>query len=914
LKKFLLVAAILSLAGAAGFYFYTTQYAPRVDLWKMVPGNAVLVYENPNAIGNWNAVVKTPVWSSLQSVPRFAAFERTLEEIDSITGRDGALDRLFRNNDFLVSAHVTSSTTLDFLLFLDIGENHNQVRSDIFNILKAMADSKGYRQTSRSYQGIEIDELNIPQGDRTFSYMLYKTFFVGSFTPFLVEDVIRHINSRFANAFSEKIDNLQGLSRLENDDGNLYVDMRALPDLLSVFLNPASSASVSGIGDLARNMYLDVKVTEDELLFNGSTMTAPQTPEMYLNTLSKQEAGDVRLARYLPQQTAYCYSLNFSDFSTLQKDLVAFWNASDPAQMDSFRDFDGSFTFQTDWIGGEAGIAVMEPVTESQHTALAFIECTDTAMAMLRLMDFAEHYATRTGDTVFSEQYGDHRIVQLTYEEFPQRLFGRQFHGFQNSYFTPFGEYLVFGNSMQATKLFLDDISQEEIWGKSVRQIDFLENTLGESSINLMVNIPRCWKIIHASLNDHWGAFFSANRRQIVALDMIAFQISNLENRYYTSLAVGHSKTPQMEFGQSRFKKRQSAYTLSPITTKPTIVRNHNNNRLEVLLQDSLHYLYLTSNEGEILWADSLGVPIATDIYQIDFYKNSKLQYLFASARQLHLLDRNGDYVANYPLTMPGRAPVEFLHVVDYDNTKRYRFMVANTDGDIYLFDKEQNNLDGWTPKATGGRLTAAPFHVRIKGRDCIVALRRDGVLTVINRRGNDYPGFPIDLKDPISSPLFVQPGNDFQSTYLTTITTSGQLIQTNLQGAIKNREQLYRASSESTFQLVPDVLEKDYIIVRQDFSTLSFIDQDGNLIFEKNFVTSGQLIVQYYNFGSENKIYVVVDTEQEFTYIYNKSGDLVNSEPVESGFPIALIYSSDARSFNLYNTYFNRFSMYEFE
>jgi hypothetical protein len=131
-----------------------------------------------------------------------------------------------------------------------------------------------------------------------------------------------------------------------------------------------------------------------------------------------------------------------------------------------------------------------------------------------------------------------------------------------------------------------------------------------------------------------------------------------------------------------------------------------------------------------------------------------------------------------------------------------------------------------------------------------------------------------------------------------------GEIYQVNLEGKITNRKQLYRPTSESKFWLVPDALQKDYIIVRQDFNSLAFMDTKGELIFEKNFITSGNLEVQYYNFSLNNKLFIAIDKEQEFTYLYDGNGTLINFEPIETGYPVAVLFSSGDQEYRIYKCY----------
>jgi len=239
--------------------------------------------------------------------------------------------------------------------------------------------------------------------------------------------------------------------------------------------------------------------------------------------------------------------------------------------------------------------------------------------------------------------------------------------------------------------------------------------------------------------------------------------------------------------------------------------------------------------------------------------------------------------------------------------------MAVSRTGNIYLLDKTGKQLDGWKPRTLDGSLDSPGFHIRVKGGDCIIALQRNGILNVINRRGNMYPGFPIDLKAPSVSGVFVDIGNDFNSSRLITISTEGEIIEVNLKGKILRREQLYKPGRESRFWLVPDALKKTFVIFRQEYNKVSVLDLKGKVIFENNISSSSDLAAQYYNFSGDNQVYVVIDTQQEFTYLFDKDGKSISFEPIESGFPIGLIYLSRDKTYRLYKNYNKNFSIETF-
>ncbi|MCK5471409.1 MAG: hypothetical protein KAI99_22950, partial [Cyclobacteriaceae bacterium] len=183
----------------------------------------------------------------------------------------------------------------------------------------------------------------------------------------------------------------------------------------------------------------------------------------------------------------------------------------------------------------------------------------------------------------------------------------------------------------------------------------------------------------------------------------------------------------------------------------------------------------------------------------------------------------------------------------------------------------------------------------------------------VMNRRGKMYPGFPIDMKAQIKSELFVDIGNDFSSTKLVTVTDEGEVIEVNLKGKIVKREQLYKPTKESKFWLVNDPLNKTFVIVRQEYSKISILNREGETAMEKNIISSGDLLVQYYSFSSDNQVTAIIDQEQEFAYVFGKDGRQITFEPLESSQQIGLLYSTRQNEYKLYKCFNNNFTVETF-
>src|SRR5690606_7048909 len=94
--------------------------------------------------------------------------------------------------------------------------------------------------------------------------------------------------------------------------------------------------------------------------------------------------------------------------------------------------------------------------------------------------------------------------------------------------------------------------------------------------------------------------------------------------------------------------------------------------------------------------------------------------------------------------------------------------------GNLWMYDKEGNNLEGWQPKTIDGKVLTAPLHHRISGRDYIFAMRSDGLVYLMNRRGENIKNFPLNLEARLNGEYFVEPGKTPASTIITVVGRDG--------------------------------------------------------------------------------------------------------------------------------------------
>ena len=228
---------------------------------------------------------------------------------------------------------------------------------------------------------------------------------------------------------------------------------------------------------------------------------------------------------------------------------------------------------------------------------------------------------------------------------------------------------------------------------------------------------------------------------------------------------------------------------------------------------------------------------------------------------------------------------------------------IADTTGNIYLKDTQYRPLPRWSPKALGHAFASIPFHVRLKN-DYFLILHQNGRLQAISRKGQNYTGFPVDLKEAIHNPLVIKKGNSAANTLLITLTDAGRLNRHTLTGMLQNSIQLDKPTTATQFILCPDEAKgSSYAILRQDLDRFALLDEAGKVLFEKEHKAAQPLLCQYYNLG-KHQFYVVTDQGQHMSHIYDEQGNAMNLAPLPNSQRVSLYLTAGNTQLLIYSNF----------
>ena len=339
-------------------------------------------------------------------------------------------------------------------------------------------------------------------------------------------------------------------------------------------------------------------------------------------------------------------------------------------------------------------------------------------------------------------------------------------------------------------------------------------------------------------------------------------QLNKIKDRFYMSMNLKERKTDDFQIGENIINEFSFKNNIS---SKPHIIFSHIDNKPEVILQDEKNFIYHLSNSLKPIWSDSIE-KIISKVFTIDYYKNNKKQILFASSDKIYGYDRKGNRLTGFPFQNPSESPITHLNIIDYDKSKRYRIISSHDNGEIYFYDKSGNILKGWNPLSMNDNLVQAPIHKRVRGKDYIIIVLRDGNIYVKNRRGENYKGFPINLDSEISNKLYFKKSSSSSKSEIEILSDEGKLYNINLDGKILSLKDQYRNQKDSKFIMIHEASGKNPLLASYDNYNL-FIDDN-----KINFNDINNLKFQYYHLNKKQKFLIVTDKKIKKSYFLNNN------------------------------------------
>ncbi len=763
-----------------------------VHAYEAIPNSSAFVLEL-NGYSRATNLLNTAPYSGLQAWQSVSKVSRDMSAINQVferlqNGKNGNNSTIsIEKASILCAALVSKASDFDYLYLSELGN------IDLEKLIKTSLD---WHPNSRNYNGYELYDLTLPNSE-PLTIGVYKGVFLAAREGFLVEYGFDQLSQPSSNVWQNA--DFQTAYKAANHTQPIvvYQNFSASGSLANLYLSPAAQQLWEPFSSTTSWASLMPSISKYGLEFNGITLPK----NSFLQALSGEKAqSDTELGRILPDNTAFFAQFNVGKIADFQHRV----NTSDSKADRYFLPYlDNSFAY-----------FLLEPAStnfEDSHV-LCFKVAEKEALA-----ESMSEWAQNLGKEE-ATKYQNFTIQRLPNKDFSSKLFGANMDFLHNPYFIIIDNYIVFANSLQTLEVMVDKYNFNQLLAQDPAYLDFLTHANTHSNAFIYMRPERCFQLIkHFYSENKTEETVQALATQWSVFSQISISIKEKNGvlQLKSLLQPSGSELPQIAAvaRQSHASLTWKTELKAAARTQPYLTKNPSNGEFEIVMQDVQNRLYRIDRSGNIVWTVQLDQPILSEIYQVDFFKNKDLHYLFNTKNHIYCLDQYGKSASGYPIPL-GSPATNGLLCLDYEGDREYSFYLACANGNWYGFQKSGKPLGGWSPLTMRGYFTRTLQHYRAQNKDYLLGVTNKGTFYTFTRYGSTHFE-PKILTAPTLSDIGCDPHSE--PIKLSAIDTTGMLNVITLDGHRSNAQLRVGNGVQQVRAAIADIEEdalKEYILI----------------------------------------------------------------------------------------------------
>ncbi|MBO7054258.1 MAG: hypothetical protein J6W37_02605 [Bacteroidales bacterium] len=855
--------------------------------YNAIPEDAALIVDIPDMSKVMPIVAnqENVVWNGFAQFPFVEKGNEFLLRIDS-TIKANTVFEDFAHNELLMVVKQIGKNKLDYLYIIPIKKDNDQdIQLFIENVLNLKNESK-YSFDKKEEIFTSIDE----QTHTSFAYAISKNTLLLSESKVLVETALKGLWE------NKNIMSNADFTKVKPNDTKVPAKIYFHYDRMAeIFKLSASEEYISRLKDFPQIgswTELDLSKKNDVVRLNGFVTTdSIHFDGEYFNLFEGQKLVRGNVCSILPVSTSHFIAIGLSNKDKYKENYKNYLRKN--SYLNSYEKglsaLNSAFSadmrvnvaeMMYSWIDDEIAFAMMPSFTDNLYdNTFAILKIKSIKTVVSDLEKLQNNYEKKNQGFVASSKMfiapsgEEYTLYQLPITKIPQTIWGNLFSHVGAKYVTIVDSYVVFANSEQSCVAFINEYDRGMTLASDSNYGRFDDNVKSAYSLYAYYSIPQSLEVFKAFFDANRAGFFDQYAPQLKTMDAISYQIiadegNKLYNDVVISLSTQKSGKPECDW--------KMALDTS-IISQPVSFVSHRGESL-LLFQDGYNVLHLVEEStGKNLWNKQLDGQIMGTINFVDALANNKQQYLFNTAKTVYLLDRNGDNVGNFPLTLQKNASVG-IAVFDYDKNKKYRMLIPNDGNTLEMFALEGglwSKINDWSVPVESPIVTT-PRHFVDAGKDYIVFADKYHVY-VVNRRGETRIDISELIEKAPNATIAFESGAQPQLSRFITTDVDGVVKEIFLDGTVQSTT-LTNVSANHYF-LFADVNNDgngDYIFVDENkvgvySAGKKVFVYSGNDTFTKPYV---------FQYDGDTKI-AVLDEKNEKLYVINSDGSLYKGFPV---------------------------------
>ena len=872
MKKIALIVFGIVLLGGIGFALWWVNEREReVDIPKesFIPYNSAVVI-NVNANANLSPKIATAFDREIKAF-RKSMLSRVVDTLKQVSQVD--------TSSYVMAIRVEGKQSIRFLYVLNRSGLFS--RGDVHAFLQKMF--AGLQVKERKYNNQKIYLAS--RGKDEVCYAIVGGMVLVSNSELYVEDAVNQLGH---SGEDEK----DGAPRFKNVNRyfsagaglNVFLNTTCFSDLLPLLLQKDFIAKQTNIAKWFKWGALDGDIKPNGVSFNGF-VHYDGLKAAFPIAFKGQVPQDSKLDAVIPADVKCVSILALNDVKNYLASLESYRYGA--GQIENVRKRKQEFArlfgdkLEEEWqalLKGEWGKGTLSyDASRKQEEGIVVVHVKAGSLAGGLLEKMLKSYASKSGisETSLYRSFALDKDKKVSYFKMPVPdfagvMWGYVLGGIATNYVLVEDNYVVFASSEKGLQSFASDYMRrlsvrDQEWYQKLRTK--LSSKFNWMYLSEMVSmLPYYEQVTKGALRE----LLERNKEGMEAFSSLGLQWGCEGDMLYHTLFLSTEEVEQKQaqiMWQTRLDARMSM--------KPAIVVNHNTGERELFVQDEGNTIYLINDVGRILWKLSIDGKINSEVYQVDMFKNGKLQYLFSTPGHLYLIDRNGNYLPRFPLAF--KSPCERgISVADYENNKNYRVFAPGADHHVYLYEVSGNFVKGWDVPKSDNDIVSKIYHFRVEGKDYLVYADRYR-LYILDRKGKERVKVSTLLNLSANTSLYLTKQNGQMK--MAFMDANGEIVLVNFRGQVERiRGEEMIGGGMFNVEDVNNDGQDEFIYTLKN--RIVVMDNKGKLLFEKHWEDSELDFPYIYRFSARDSRIGIMDGKGERLF-------LLDMKEVSKGFPI---------------------------
>lgn len=525
----------LFIGGVASYFIFFSQ-SGKYSCWNFVPSDAAFVIETDNVLKAWDELKENKIWQHLLQDPLMKSINEDANYLDDQLTSNSKLYGIMKNRPMLISCHLTSNDSYDFLFIIDLKKA--RFLTLIKEFIYQLANQFMYDVEKENF---EDEKIYIVQSKPPIYFTLFENVILISYTKSLVQQAI--LSGKKPNIWEDN----QAFKKIRTylTDGlcNIYFFQPYFNSYLSFF-----TSENDALDELKKTFTVGaytIKITSDQIQLKGALYLNDTTYSL-LHSMQNAAVGKMYVHQIVPDNIAYMISLTFESFPDFFQQLKEY--KSKDSSLKSFEPYEKRIQkamklFGIDvekyffsWIGQEIAVVKLPPFPNiKENDYLFIIHTNDIEKAYENLQTISKKVSKWIPVKEKEETYKNYKIYYFGLKGFFKLFFGKLFASLEKPYYILLEDFVVFSNSPTLLMYFIDQYEKNLTLANNENARMVFNDFSDDNHIRVVLQGPRVFQHLYRYTSPKNKEDVLANKGIFTSFKYIDVTLNGSEKGVYKS-------------------------------------------------------------------------------------------------------------------------------------------------------------------------------------------------------------------------------------------------------------------------------------------------------------------------------------------------------------------------------------------